>query len=126
MVQWVVATVSVACVLPPAHLFFLSKPPFSPSVNALFDYLTGALGYEVTTMQSDAKQSRTKAGYRRRSINGKVGLRVPRAVVTEKCKRYQQRGKPIHRTELLHESDYTIIATYQLEYRGIVNYYRHA
>src|SRR5437588_2726078 len=84
------------------------------------------LGYEVTTMQSDAKQSRTKAGYSRRSINGKVGLRVPRAVVTEKCKRYQQRGKPIHRTELLHESDYTIIATYQLEYRGIVNYYRHA
>src|SRR6266550_3770249 len=43
MVQWVVATVSVACVLPPAHIFFLSKPPFSPSVNALFDYLTGAL-----------------------------------------------------------------------------------
>jgi hypothetical protein len=27
---------------------------------------------------------------------------------------------------LLHESDYTIIATYQLEYRGIVNYYRMA
>jgi hypothetical protein len=25
-------------------LFFLSKPPFSPSVNALFDFLTGALG----------------------------------------------------------------------------------
>jgi hypothetical protein len=44
----------------------------------------------------------------------------------EKRKRYQQRGKPIHRTELLHESDYTIISTYQLEYRGIVNYYRHA
>src|SRR6266699_5004539 len=43
MVQWVFATVSVACVLPPAHIFFLSKPPFSPSVNALFDYLTGAL-----------------------------------------------------------------------------------
>src|SRR6266487_4608320 len=43
MVQWVVATVSVACVLPPAHIFFLSKPPFSPSVNALFYYFTGAL-----------------------------------------------------------------------------------
>jgi group II intron reverse transcriptase/maturase len=84
------------------------------------------LGYEVTTMQSDAKHSRTKAGYKRRSINGKVGLRVPRTVITEKRKRYQQRGKPIHRAELLNESDYTIIATYQLEYRGIVNYYRHA
>ena len=84
------------------------------------------LGYEITTMQNDTKQSRTKAGFKRRSINGKVGLRVPRAVVTEKRKRYQQRGKPIHRAELLNESDYTIIATYQLEYRGIVNYYRHA
>lgn len=44
----------------------------------------------------------------------------------EKRKRYQQRGKPIHRTELLNESDYTIISTYQLEFRGIVNHYRHA
>ncbi len=77
-------------------------------------------------MQCDAKHSRTKTGLKRRSINGKVGLRVPRTVVTEKRKRYQQRGKPIHRTELLNESDYTIITTYQLEYRGIVNYYRHA
>ena len=84
------------------------------------------LGNEITTMHNKTKQSRTKSGLKRRSINGKVGLRVPRAVVTAKCKRYHQRGKPIHRTELLHESDYTIMATYQLEYRGIVNYYRHA
>jgi hypothetical protein len=46
--------------------------------------------------------------------------------VRAKRKRYQQRGKPIHQAELLHESDYMIIATYQLEYRGIVNHYRHA
>ena len=77
-------------------------------------------------MQSDTKQSRTKAGYKRRSINGKVGLRVPQTVLIEKRKRYQQHGKPIHRTELLNESDYTIIATYQLEYRGLANYYQHA
>ncbi|GAC1647341.1 MAG: hypothetical protein NVS4B9_39160 [Ktedonobacteraceae bacterium] len=84
------------------------------------------LGYEIITMQNDTKQSRTKTGLKRRSINGKVGLRVPRAVVIDKRKRDQQRGKPIHRTELLHESDYTIMATYQLEYRGVVNYYRQA
>ncbi|HEY1350055.1 MAG TPA: group II intron reverse transcriptase/maturase [Ktedonobacteraceae bacterium] len=77
-------------------------------------------------MQSDTKQSRTKRGIKRRSINGKVGLRVPRTVVNQKSKRYQQRGKPIHRTERLNESDYPIISTSQLEYRGIVNYYRHA
>jgi len=82
------------------------------------------LGYEITILQDDAKRSRTKAGDKRRSINGGVGLRVPRAVIQEKCARYEQRGKPIPRSELLNESDYTILTTYQLEYRGLVEYYR--
>ena len=42
----------------------------------------------------------------------------------EKCRRYQRRGQPVHRTELLNESDFTILSTYQLEYRGLVEYYR--
>jgi hypothetical protein len=37
-----------------------------------------------------------------------------------------KRGKPIHRPELENESDFTIISTYQLEYRGMVEYYRMA
>jgi hypothetical protein len=37
-----------------------------------------------------------------------------------------RKGKPAHRSELLNESDCTIIATYQLEYRGLVNYYQMA
>lgn len=87
---------------------------------------TGAahfLGYEITTLHSNAKHSRTKAGFKRRSINGRIGLRVPRAVLREKGNRYQRGNKPIHRAELLNESDYSIIATYQLEYRGMANYY---
>jgi uncharacterized protein (DUF427 family) len=87
---------------------------------------TGAarfLGYEITTLHSNAKHSKTKAGFKRRSINGRIGLRVPQAVLTEKRNRYQRGNKAIHRAELLNESDYTIIATYQLEYRGIANYY---
>ncbi len=84
------------------------------------------LGYEITTLQSDTKQRRSKKGHKRRSINGKVGLRVPRAIILEKRKRYQQGGKPVHRAKLLEESDFTIISTYQLEYRGLANYYRHA
>ena len=84
------------------------------------------LGYEITTLQSDTKQRHTTVGDKRRSINGKVGLRVPQAVILDKRHRYQQRGKPVHRPQLLQESDFTIISTYQLEYRGIVNYYRHA
>src|SRR5450631_2095534 len=82
------------------------------------------LGYEITTLQADTKQSITRGGVKRRSINGTIGLRVPRTTLLEKCKRYQRQGKPCHRAELLNESDYTILATYQLEYRGIVNYYR--
>jgi cobalamin-independent methionine synthase catalytic subunit len=52
MVQLVVATVSVAYALPSAHGFFLSKPPFSPSVNAPLDYLTGALGVGAVDVQN--------------------------------------------------------------------------
>ena len=86
------------------------------------------LGYEVVTLHQDRKRTIRKGTRGRdtkcRSINGHIGLGVPRAVVVDKCNRYMQRGKAVHRAELLNESDYTIIATYQLEYRGIVNYYR--
>src|SRR2546428_3963220 len=70
------------------------------------------LNYEITTIQSNTKQTRDKNGYKGRKVNGAIGLKVPRKVVEEKCKRYMHKGKPIHRAELLNESDYTIIATY--------------
>jgi group II intron reverse transcriptase/maturase len=82
------------------------------------------LGYEITTLHSDVKQTKAKNGQKKRNINGRVGLRIPHKVLTEKCNRYRKGGKATHRAELLNESDYTIIATYQLEYRGIVEYYR--
>jgi len=82
------------------------------------------LGYEVTTMQEDRKRSTTRHGTDRRSANGRIGLRVPQDILEEKCKRYKQEGKPIHRGELIDNSDYTIVMTYQLEFRGIANYYR--
>jgi group II intron reverse transcriptase/maturase len=84
------------------------------------------LNYEITTLQNNTKQTRDKKGYKGRSINGEIGLKVPQKVVEEKCKRYMRKGEPIHRAALLNESDYTIIATYQLEYRGLVNYYQMA
>jgi group II intron reverse transcriptase/maturase len=82
------------------------------------------LGYEVTVMQEDSKQSITKNGTDRRSVNGRIGLCVPKDVLETKCQRYMRKGKAIQRAELLHESDYTIIFIYQLVYRGIANYYR--
>jgi hypothetical protein len=49
---------------------------------------------------------------------------VPVKVIQEKCARYVNHERPIHRAELLHDSPFSIIARYQQEYRGIVEYYQ--
>jgi Type II intron maturase/Reverse transcriptase (RNA-dependent DNA polymerase) len=59
----------------------------------------------------------------RRGVNGMIGLYVPAEVIEAKCARYLRKGKTIHRAELLNDSDFTIVATYQAEYRGLVQYY---
>jgi hypothetical protein len=87
------------------------------------------LGYEVTALQDNAKRTKRAThgnGPKTmcRSINSRIGLRVPKDIVETKGKRYTKNGKVIHRKELEGESDYTIVMTYQLEYRGIANYYR--
>jgi retron-type reverse transcriptase len=68
------------------------------------------LGYEITTLHKDTKRTPAKSGTKRRSINGQIGLRVPREVLLSKCNRYKRRGKAIHRAELLNESDYSIMS----------------
>lgn len=82
------------------------------------------LGYEVTVQHEDTRRTKTRQGRKRRSANGRIGLRVPRDVLVEKCDRYRKGGKAIHRAERMQESDFAIVTTYQLEYRGIANYYR--
>lgn len=59
----------------------------------------------------------------RRTANGVVGLFVPKDVIDEKCAKYMKKGKTIHRGELLQDDDFSIVAKYQSEYRGIVQYY---
>lgn len=76
------------------------------------------LGYHIVNQQNDSKHAKN-----RRCANGKIGLRVPSDVVEKKCKRYMTKGKPTHRPELLQDSDFSITARYQQEYRGIVQYY---
>jgi hypothetical protein len=78
------------------------------------------LGYDLVVLTNDHKLDRR--GHR--SINGGVGLKVPADVVKAKCERYRRHGKPIHRSELLHDTAYSIVAHYQQEYRGLVEYYR--
>jgi hypothetical protein len=80
------------------------------------------LGYDIAVLHHDRKLDRR--GHR--CINGQIGLTVPAVVVKAKGTRYLSHGKPIHRPELIHDTPYSIVAQYQQEYRGIVEYYRMA
>jgi len=82
------------------------------------------LGHEITTIQDNRKRFITSDGRDQRSINGRIGLRVPKHVIETKCRSYMRNNEAVHRTELIKESDYTIVTTYQLEFRGIANYYQ--
>jgi group II intron reverse transcriptase/maturase len=79
------------------------------------------LGYDVHTAQNDQKLTN-----KRRAINGRIGLKVPYPVITEKCARYMQNNSPVHLMERLNFDVFDIIEQYQAEYRGIVEYYRKA
>jgi group II intron reverse transcriptase/maturase len=74
------------------------------------------LGYEISAFWSP---NRIRG-------NGVMTLRMPTKFLEEKISRYKQDGKPIHRTELVDEADFSIIQLYGLEYRGIVQYYAFA
>jgi group II intron reverse transcriptase/maturase len=65
------------------------------------------LGYEVHTLQDDSQHRKG-----RRSINARIGFRVPDEVVQKKCQGYQRDNKPTHRPELTTDSDFSIIAHY--------------
>ncbi len=83
------------------------------------------LGYDIPTLQKNAKRTKNVArGTKGRSVNGRIGLRVPPKVLKDKCDRYKKNQKVRHRPELENDSDFTIMGLYQLEYRGIVEYYR--
>ena len=77
------------------------------------------LGYEIGVMQANSKQTKG-----RRSINGSVELRVPSDVLKRQCDHYMADGKPIPRRTLKDDSDFSIIARYQAEYQGVVQYYK--
>jgi hypothetical protein len=77
------------------------------------------LGYEIVTLDADSKHDHR----RQRCINGTPGLKVPVAVLRKKCSQYMRRGKPIHLAARRHDTDFSIIAQYQAEYRGFVQYY---
>ena len=77
------------------------------------------LGYEITRFHDDTRHDNDG----RRSINGDISLQIPKDVVHARCQLYKKDGKAHHRAELINDDDYTIISTYQSQYRGYVQYY---
>lgn len=77
------------------------------------------LSYHITMSQDDTRRTKKK-----RSINRHVTLQIPPDIMSAKCRKYQKNGKPIHRQELTNNTDYSIVAQYQAEYRGLVEYYQ--
>jgi group II intron reverse transcriptase/maturase len=71
------------------------------------------LGYELSVFWSDTRPS----------VNGNLRLAIPEDKIQAACSRYMRDGKPIHRAELVDDSDFDIIARYGIEYRGLMNYY---
>ncbi len=78
------------------------------------------LSYDIQAQYRNDKLA--KDGYRH--VNAQMALRVPKDVVKKKIPTYRQRGKPLRRLHLASCSDYTILKTYQDEYRGFVQYYQ--
>jgi Type II intron maturase/Reverse transcriptase (RNA-dependent DNA polymerase) len=80
------------------------------------------LGYAVHTLHANDKHDHRG----QRCLNGAIGLRVAAHVMNAHGAKYLRYGKPRSLMQRVHDSAYSIVAQYQTEYRGIVQYYRMA
>jgi hypothetical protein len=71
------------------------------------------LGYDIGTINHAVKSP----------ANGNIVLRLPPQKLETKIAKYTSNGSPIHRAELMTETDFSIVARYGSEYQGIVQYY---
>jgi hypothetical protein len=78
------------------------------------------LGYDITLLHNNDKHD--QRGHR--SINGQIALQVPKELIQAKCAPFLQHGKPVLRKERTNDTVYSIIAQFQQEYRGFVEYYQ--
>ena len=82
---------------------------------------TGAarfLGYEISVQHADHKITNGK-----RSVNGRIALKVPRDAIRSKSTPYMRHGKPERRPDLLNHPDHEIIGRYGAQWRGYLQYY---
>jgi len=103
--------------------------------DQLRDYLRDHLKLELSEEKTLITNGRTQwarfLGYGihtlshvRRRAEGTIVLSVPPDVIRSACQPYLQRGRPIHRAELLNDTAFSIVAQYESERRGIVQYYQ--
>lgn len=85
------------------------------------------LGYAISVYHSDSKLSqRGETTTYIRSINGAIRLGLPWGLAEERAKVYQRDGKAVSERRLVDSSIPHIIQTYQLRFRGLVQYYQYA
>lgn len=77
------------------------------------------LGYEIKV----SKCSTLISDDGKRDTNGVIQLLMPQKVVFEYRSRYTKKGKIVHRTPLIADSDYTILQRYQAVLVGVYNYW---
>jgi hypothetical protein len=77
------------------------------------------LGYDIWVGLDQVRRSG-----KRRSLNGRVLLAVPSAVIANKTAFYLKGGKPRSFRSWHQRSDYAIVSWYGAVYRGVVNYYK--
>jgi group II intron reverse transcriptase/maturase len=79
------------------------------------------LGYEIYAQHADDCITRN-----RRTINGKIGMLMPKTFVNEVCRAFMKDGKIVHQAERMNDSDFSIVSQYQSELRGYYQYYQMA
>lgn len=80
------------------------------------------LNYDIRVSWNNSNQKKAKGG-KRRAVNGKIRLEVPNDVVKNWNKRIQRGKITKHRKELMNNSDYDIVMTYEQQIRGLINDY---
>jgi len=97
----------------------LTLSPEKTLITHAYDGRAKFLGYEIVV----TRQGSLIASDGRRAANGCITLLMPRKVVNKYRNLYSKGGKINHRSELLVDTDYTILQRYQSVLVGLYNYY---
>lgn len=77
------------------------------------------LGYNLITQWNNNKLTN-----RIRKLCGNIGFIIPHDVISKYYSKYCKNRKPRSFDHLIHEEDYDIVSKFQLEFIGIVQYYK--